>query len=74
MMIENLKIGLLHVQLILGVLAFSFGGEYSVQVVRQKLIRPGLLKEEEGQSEVALYPTSAKPELPDELLKVERGT
>ena len=44
----------------IGVLSFSFNGEYTEQVVRQKLIRLVLLKEEVGQSQGAPCPTSSK--------------
>lgn len=54
----------------IGVLSFSFNGEYTEQVVRQKLIRLVLLKEEVGQSQGAPCPTSSL-DLPAELPSVE---
>jgi len=50
---------------------FSFDGEYSEQAVRQKLVRMGLLKEEEGRLVVAPVPTSSNIVLPNELPSVE---
>ena len=55
----------------LRVLVFSFDGEYSEQAVRQKLVRMGLLKEEEGRLVVAPIPTSSNIVLPNELPSVE---
>ena len=55
----------------IGVLAFSFGNEYTEQAVRLKLMRLGLLKEEEGRLEIAPRPSSSKLEWPNELPSVE---
>jgi len=57
----------------IGVLVFSFDGRYTEQAVRHKLIRLGLLKEEEGQSQIAPCPPSSELELPEELPSVEEA-
>jgi hypothetical protein len=54
----------------LGVLSFSFNGEYTEQAIRQKLMRLGLLIEEVGQFAPAPRPTSTL-KLPTELPSVE---
>jgi hypothetical protein len=54
----------------IGVLTFSFNGEYTEQAVRHKLQRLGLLKEEGGQSQGAPCPSSSL-DLPAELPSVE---
>jgi hypothetical protein len=53
------------------VLTFSFGGDYTEQGVRHKLVRLGLLKEEGGQSWVAPCPSPSNLELRGELPSVE---
>ena len=55
----------------LGVLAFSFDGRYSQNAIRQKLIRLGLLKVEQQQSENVCCTTTLA--LPDELPSVEEA-
>jgi hypothetical protein len=55
----------------IGVLVFSFDGQYTEQAVRHKLMRLGLMKEEGGQSPSAPGCPSSDIELPAELPSVE---
>jgi len=51
----------------LGILAFSFDGQYTEEAIRQKLIKFELFKEEQQQPENSACCCSSKLELPDEL-------
>jgi hypothetical protein len=55
----------------LGVLAFSFNGEYTEQAIRQKLIKFGLFREEQQQCDFSACCCSSNLELPVELPSVE---
>ena len=62
--------GLLQASLIFRVLAFSLDGRYTEEAIRQKLIKLGLI---EQQQTVANRCCSSKLELPEEMPSVEEA-